>query len=643
MSLTTVNVLCRASDQLGNPIAGAVITAKLSGPDVDATDGYVLPEIISGVADANGLLTLALWPNALGSTETYYDIKITNPDTGKKISLTATVPNVACELHLIAGLPPYDGKSDGQLAIDAAVAAVAPAIAAKLSAEAALAATVIQAGTATAQAVISTAQASASSASAAAALSSQNSAAGSANTATAQAGIATTQAGNATASAAAALVSQDAAAVSANTATSQAGIATTQAAAAVLSAGTAGTQAGVATAQAVIATAQAGIATADVVLTHADVVLTNADVALTHADVNLTHADVVTTHADVALTNADVVLTHADVVTTHADVVLTHADVVLTHADVVITNADAATSTTQAGIATTQAGLAAADVALTHADVVLTHADVTATNQSVADATTQAGLATTNGAAQVALATTQAGISTTQAGIATTQAGISSASAQTAANGVLAQLTALKTQTETARDEAIAGLGAADQSQNLVVLSAGIQIALDLIKQSMDFTTITVAAAGVTAETTRAVDLTLLSSGIQAALDMIGVVARQVSGGTVQLAGGSAAEPSLWPAADRNTGVYFPAADALALVTAGLERLRVDASGNLGIGTNAPSGLLDVNDNRLRVRTAKTPATAAAAGNAGEICWDASFIYVATATNTWKRSALTTW
>lgn len=265
--------------------------------------------------------------------------------------------------------------------------------------------------------------------------------------------------------------------------------------------------------------------------------------------------------------------------------------------------ASATSASNSATSATTQAGLTAADVVLTHADVVLTHADVTATNQSVADATTQAGLATTNGAAQVALATTQAGISTAQAGIATTQAGISSSSAQTAANSVLAQLTALKTQTETARDEAIAGLGAADQSQNLVVLSAG----------------------------------------IQAAIDMIGIVARQVSGGTVQLAAGSAAEPSLWPTADRNTGVYFPAADALALVTAGLERLRVDASGNLGIGTNAPSGLLDVNDNRLRVRTAKTPATAAAAGNAGEICWDASFFYVCTATNTWKKSALATW
>ena len=37
------------------------------------------------------------------------------------------------------------------------------------------------------------------------------------------------------------------------------------------------------------------------------------------------------------------------------------------------------------------------------------------------------------------------------------------------------------------------------------------------------------------------------------------------------------------------------------------------------------------------------PASAAAAGTAGEIAWDASYIYVCTATNTWKRAALSTW
>lgn len=259
-------------------------------------------------------------------------------------------------------------------------------------------------------------------------------------------------------------------------------------------------------------------------------------------------------------------------------------------------------------------------------------------------------------AAKADTATTQAGLAAQKANeagsakdIATEQAVISTTSAQTAANGVLAQLTALKTQCETARDQAIAGLGAADQSQNLVVLSAGIQIALDLIKQALDLAGTAKAdaagavAATVTAETNRAVDLTLLSAGIQAALDMIGIVARQVSGGTVQLAAGSAAEPSLSRGDDRDTGIMFPAANVVAIVTAGLERLRVDASGYFGFGTSAPSGLVDINDNKLRVRTAQTPASAGAAGNQGEIAWDANYIYVCTATNTWKRAALASW
>lgn len=41
--------------------------------------------------------------------------------------------------------------------------------------------------------------------------------------------------------------------------------------------------------------------------------------------------------------------------------------------------------------------------------------------------------------------------------------------------------------------------------------------------------------------------------------------------------------------------------------------------------------------------TQKTPASAAAAGTAGDICHDANFIYVCTANNTWKRVAIATW
>lgn len=76
-----------------------------------------------------------------------------------------------------------------------------------------------------------------------------------------------------------------------------------------------------------------------------------------------------------------------------------------------------------------------------------------------------------------------------------------------------------------------------------------------------------------------------------------------------------------------------------------LERVRIDSSGRLLVGTSADSGgaLLQVNGDRIRVGNARTPASATATGSAGEICWDANYIYVCIATNTWKRADIATW
>ena len=38
-----------------------------------------------------------------------------------------------------------------------------------------------------------------------------------------------------------------------------------------------------------------------------------------------------------------------------------------------------------------------------------------------------------------------------------------------------------------------------------------------------------------------------------------------------------------------------------------------------------------------------TPASASATGTAGEVRWDADYVYVCVGTDTWKRAALATW
>ena len=84
--------------------------------------------------------------------------------------------------------------------------------------------------------------------------------------------------------------------------------------------------------------------------------------------------------------------------------------------------------------------------------------------------------------------------------------------------------------------------------------------------------------------------------------------------------------------------------------TAGLLRVTLSQAGNLILGSTAtdPGYRLNVigtaQATQFKLSALNTaPASATATGVVGEIRIDASYIYVCTATNVWKRSALTTW
>ena len=90
-------------------------------------------------------------------------------------------------------------------------------------------------------------------------------------------------------------------------------------------------------------------------------------------------------------------------------------------------------------------------------------------------------------------------------------------------------------------------------------------------------------------------------------------------GGIASHAAGSAAAPTITATGDTNTGIFFPAADTIAFSEGGVEVVRINSSGNVGIGTSSPAYKLDVTGAINATNTSNT--TVASAGFDAATSW----------------------
>lgn len=580
--LPTCAVSCTVHDQAGRPEVGATVTARLSSYEV--YQGYVVPEVVTATTDAYGVCVLNLWPNQLGAVESLYNITIT-PTAGRALRTTATVPNQSsAQLHLIAELPPYDGKTDGQLILDDAVAAGAVAVA--KAAEAGASATAAAGSASSAEADAAAAELS--------------------KTASA---LSATQAGQSAAQAAEAKLAAEDAESNASTYSALTSAKADEAAASALaSAGSktdAEAAAAIATAKATEADASADAAAASAIESGNSATSSGQSkvAAESAADQAAIYEAQAKSHATTAGAKAGESTASA---TSAAASAAAAAD---SEETVALSAAAAAASKTAAE---TAAASAEADRIQTGLDAEATAADRVQTGLD----RTEAAASETAAEAAAETATTKAAEADASADAALAKSIIATDAANNASAAVQSQLQAIKSQTETARDQALAGLGAADNSQVLSELLGTITYALDLAGQ---------AAKEMPSLAALFPAIDSIGTHIVAMMDLLGVTARTVAGGDVLLGPGLVGAPSLAAFSDRNTGIYFPTADQLAIVTGGIQRLLVDASGNHATGTdNAQSlgtaskrwstvyaGTGTINTSDAREKTTITPLSAA--------------------------------
>jgi hypothetical protein len=99
--------------------------------------------------------------------------------------------------------------------------------------------------------------------------------------------------------------------------------------------------------------------------------------------------------------------------------------------------------------------------------------------------------------------------------------------------------------------------------------------------------------------------------------------------GVTTVSAGTVSAPAITTTGDTNTGIFFPAADTIAFTEGGVESMRINSSGNLGVGTTNPTQKLQITGSSVSLKLEDTSGAAynvtslTASGAASTISWDA--------------------
>jgi hypothetical protein len=306
---------------------------------------------------------------------------------------------------------------------------------------------------------------------------------------------------------------------------------------------------------------------------------TTAATATTTANTALSQSAAAVSTANTASSNASAAVSTANTASTNASNAVTTANTASSNATTAVNTANAATSTANTASSNASAAVSTANTASSNASAAVSTANTASSNASAAVSTANAANSTANtasGNASTAVTTANNAVTTANT------ANSNSNTAVTTANAAAAAVANAVLYTTVANVAAIPG-SPANNAAVEVTNSTGIE----------SFTPLSGLPAGFIGSSGLSVRIIYQTSG--ATWTWIQYFPNDPEDRYLKLAGGTLtgtlahplgadATPSITFTGDTNTGIYSPAADQLAVATAGTGRLFVNSSGRVGVG-----------------------------------------------------------